>query len=665
MRKLALFLNRSGKLVIVATCLMFAFGQLRPVFATGQGVSAPGSESVGMGSADSPLSNDFQVSGFGAGDTLLTSISVSGGTFSVVQTGGLTLEYGYWSWTNISSVSFTGNQNAVNAALDSLTYSAPAAEGSAVLSVSVQEKQAGTFFYEGNGNLYTYFPQSGISYANAKAQAAASTLDGVQGHLVTITSQGEQDFVNSKIQNATNIWIATSDSQNEGIWRIDAGPEAGTTVWTANSRLFGSVTDFTTGAYSSAGSVATNQYVNWCPGEPNNADWGRGGEDHAVTNWNGDTCWNDLSGNNVWSIGGYVVEYEAGITPDAVSTATMSISIVDMSTTTTTVQETTTTVEETTTTSTTVPETTTTTSTTTTTTTTTTVVVPPVVIPVPDEPEIGPDTTIPADPEPDQPEIDTDEPVIYEPSQGTETTDAPNPTPEPETTENTIADDEEPVIDEEITEDEAAELAADEDFINNASKEEAAAVFGAIDEGALTDEQAAAIIAVVQNAPLDVREVFEDVVDLFEGAFDNYFMIDSNITVGQRRTVIAVGAMTIAVGSTPISRGSTGINKAGGNNYAARKEDEDQEVVGEVAGDGLEWIKNIRIFKNVDGVMKMNWKAFGRKFVYGVMNMGFTLVGSLIVYLTLSGTLQQIAGVATVIAFGAAMWLHMKEPSDD
>jgi hypothetical protein len=101
------------------------------------------------------------------------------------------------------------------------------------------------------------------------------------------------------------------------------------------------------------------------------------------------------------------------------------------------------------------------------------------------------------------------------------------------------------------------------------------------------------------------------------------------------------------------------------NNSAARREDDDQEVVGEVAGDGLNWIKSIRIFKNVDGVMKMDWKAFGKKFVYGIMNMGFTLVGSLIVYLTLSGTLQQIAGVATVMAFAAAMWLHMLEPDQD
>jgi len=52
----------------------------------------------------------------------------------------------------------------------------------------------------------------------------------------------------------------------------------------------------------------------------------------------------------------------------------------------------------------------------------------------------------------------------------------------------------------------------------------------------------------------------------------------------------------------------------------------------------------------------------GKKFVYGVMNLGFTIAGSLVVYLTLSGPIQVIAGISSVVAFGATMWLHMKEP---
>jgi hypothetical protein len=90
----------------------------------------------------------------------------------------------------------------------------------------------------------------------------------------------------------------------EGRWRIDAGPENGTLVWTASAN----VNNSNTGAYSSAGTTATGMYSNWCGGEPNNAD-GAIGEDHAVTKWGGGSCWNDLRDGNFSGIGGYVVEF--------------------------------------------------------------------------------------------------------------------------------------------------------------------------------------------------------------------------------------------------------------------------------------------------------------------------------------------------------------------
>jgi hypothetical protein len=691
MRKFALVVNRVSKLTIVATCLSFAFGHFTAVYATNPVVSMPSNVVVGKNEVDAQFPDDFDISGFSESETILVSVAVSDGSFSIWQTNGINLEYGYWSWTNVSSVSFTGNKNAANAALDSLTYSSSGSEGTPTLTVSAQIKESGTFFYEGNGNIYEYVPYWGISYSQAKIQAAGYSLNGMSGHLVTITSAGEQDFVNSKIQNASNIWIALSDATNEGIWRVDSGPENGTTVWTSSQRLSGAVNDQRTSSYWDSGITALGQYSNWCGGEPNNSDWGNAGEDHAVTNWNGDSCWNDLSGNNVWSISGFVVEYEAAMQPGVVSTGTMTINVVDNQTTTTTSSTTSTTVEETTTTipeqtttvpetTTTVPETTTTTSTTTTTTTTTTtrtteapVIAPPVFV-APDEDLEGEAPETPTTPNDGDAEITEDQ----EPVDSGDSTDEQSPVDEQpsetvdETTPESVPVDDEAEANTEtdsgIDESEAAELASDEEFINSATQEQAEEVFSAINEDALTDEEAAAIVAAVQNAPLDVREVFEDVVDLFQGAFDDYFMIDSNISVGQRRTVIAVGAMTIAVSSAPIGRtagGSGGMSITRENNSAARREDDEQEVVGEVAGDGLNWIKSIRIFKNVDGVMKMDWKAFGKKFVFGIMNMGFTLVGSLIVYLTLSGTLQQIAGVATVMAFAAAMWLHMLEPDQD
>jgi hypothetical protein len=95
---------------------------------------------------------------------------------------------------------------------------------------------------------------------------------------------------------------------------------------------------------------------------------------------------------------------------------------------------------------------------------------------------------------------------------------------------------------------------------------------------------------------------------------------------------------------------------------AARKDDEENEPQGEIAGDGVKWIRHISIFKYVAGVRVLDKRNFSKKFLYGMMNLGFTLAGSLVVYLTLSGPIQVIAGISTIVAFAAAMWLHMKEP---
>lgn len=214
-----------------------------------------------------------------------------------------------------------------------------------------------------------------------------------------------------------------------------------------------------------------------------------------------------------------------------------------------------------------------------------------------------------------------------------------------------------------LDQDMAESLASNTAALSVLSDDQATAVFSNIDAGALDASVAAQIVDAVQDAPNSVREVFEDVVDLFQGAFDEYTMLGSTINVGQRRTVVAVAALTTAI-STAGGMTAPSSPRVETNN-AARKEDEESEPSGEIAGDGIEWITQIRIFRNVGGVRVVDWKAAVKKFGYGVMNMGFTLAGSAVVYLTLSGPVQKIAGITTIVAFAAAMYLHMKEPEDN
>lgn len=101
-------------------------------------------------------------------------------------------------------------------------------------------------------------------------------------------------------------------------------------------------------------------------------------------------------------------------------------------------------------------------------------------------------------------------------------------------------------IRQEMTSTEAVAGATDPEVVASLSAEEASVLFAAIDESALTLEQAALIVEAVQSAPDEVREEFEAKVNVFGGKTDNYVPLFSTIPVGKRRTMIAAtGMMTI------------------------------------------------------------------------------------------------------------------------
>ena len=101
-------------------------------------------------------------------------------------------------------------------------------------------------------------------------------------------------------------------------------------------------------------------------------------------------------------------------------------------------------------------------------------------------------------------------------------------------------------IRQEMSSEEAVSKATDPEVVASLSPEEATEVFAAIDESALTLEQAAEIVAAVQSAPDEVRASFEAEVNVFGGKTDNYIPLFSNIPVGKRRTMIAAtGMMTV------------------------------------------------------------------------------------------------------------------------
>ena len=265
---------------------------LFPFITFGQSITAPPGRTYQVSTSGQDASG-FIISGF-TSETLLTSISLvnppSGTTFNITTTTGLTAASGFTLIGNKTRLVFTGTITNINNALASLKVNTGSVLGNVQISVATTVNPAG-FFYNGtNGHFYRPI-SAGNTYTGARAAALATTFKGQQGYLVTITSADEDAFIFNNVPQ-TNIWFALTDEVSEGMWIIDAGPEAGTLIKTSNGQFAGNI---------------SGQYNNWAPGEPNNA----GNEDYAVTKWNG-SQWNDLPNNFSCP---YVIEYGTWTNP--------------------------------------------------------------------------------------------------------------------------------------------------------------------------------------------------------------------------------------------------------------------------------------------------------------------------------------------------------------
>ncbi len=140
-------------------------------------------------------------------------------------------------------------------------------------------------FFPTTGHYYEAVSQTGLSWTQARDAAAARTYLGKSGHLVTITSAAEQNFVVATFPTAIAgyYWMgayqdhtAPDYSEPAGGWRWVTGEP-----W---------------------------QYTAWNAGEPNNGGSSiAGGEDYGQFWTNG--LWNDHAVVSTATLG-YVVEYD-------------------------------------------------------------------------------------------------------------------------------------------------------------------------------------------------------------------------------------------------------------------------------------------------------------------------------------------------------------------
>lgn len=143
-----------------------------------------------------------------------------------------------------------------------------------ILSIYTTVAQAAPAYFPGTGNYYDFISES-ITWDNAKLDAEAQSYGGVQGHLATLTSSTEDQFIRTTYSSVVG--------QVYGPWFGAYESTPGTWNWVTGE------------AFS---------YTGWNGGEPNNSG---GIEDFIHFSRGG---WNDYVGGN--TVIGYLVEYDTG-----------------------------------------------------------------------------------------------------------------------------------------------------------------------------------------------------------------------------------------------------------------------------------------------------------------------------------------------------------------
>jgi hypothetical protein len=106
----------------------------------------------------------------------------------------------------------------------------------------------------------------------------------------------------------------------------------------------------------------------------------------------------------------------------------------------------------------------------------------------------------------------------------------------------------------EVTSVQAVQVVSSPEVLATISGDQAEQLFDAVDESALTVQQQIDIVAAIADAPTEVKEAFENEINIFGGeGFDEYVPVDSNVSVAVRRTII-VGTTILVAMPSPVAR---------------------------------------------------------------------------------------------------------------
>lgn len=168
-----------------------------------------------------------------------------------------------------------------------------------------------TRYLSETGLFYTYVNDPEIAWNDARDGAEDQSYYGLDGHLVTITTEAENDLLQKHFEQGG--WIGATDSEEESVWRWVTGPEGLTDD--GEGKHFFTQTASQTGSHHSTpvypnpptgvpggGDPVDGSFVNWDLHEPNNKFPQFGGQHYAYfcqgTPGCADGTWMDLDGSH-------------------------------------------------------------------------------------------------------------------------------------------------------------------------------------------------------------------------------------------------------------------------------------------------------------------------------------------------------------------------------
>jgi hypothetical protein len=136
--------------------------------------------------------------------------------------------------------------------------------------------------------------------------------------------------------------------------------------------------------------------------------------------------------------------------------------------------------------------------------------------------------------------------TVGEPS--TSTSNAPETLPPTSTTSETLP--EPPIASPEPTTAEAVTAFSNPETLATLTTEQAEELLSAIVVEDLTQQLADRLVDTLQDAPDEIRAVFENEIDVYSGLFDRYVPIGSAVPVSTRRTLTAVSGLALATAAS-------------------------------------------------------------------------------------------------------------------